>query len=257
MQNIEMETFVKEQMLVVMSTLEINRMPTSLEVRRLKIPRLDSAISKTGGYTHWAKKLNLKRKEPTSKWTDDSIKSEILSIIDILDINRMPSRSEIETVGKNKAIVSAIARSYGYYGWAERLGLDAKESDTLMGITYEKLCMESLKSKGYSVKDTAVKAPYDLIINGNVKIDVKSGTAYESRGSRVHTFGINKPLPVCDLYIIYALDEERENIERTFIIPSKDLKLHSMSIGADSKYNKYINRWDFIDQYDAFYKSVS
>jgi hypothetical protein len=55
---------------------------------------------------------------------------------------------------------------------------------------------------------------------------------------------------------VYALNEEGNKVERTFVIPSKNLKLVSLCIGKNSKYNKYINRWDYIDKYDKFYKSL-
>jgi hypothetical protein len=55
---------------------------------------------------------------------------------------------------------------------------------------------------------------------------------------------------------VYALNEEGNKVERTFVIPSKNLKLVSLCIGKNYKYNKYINRWDYIDKYDKFYKSL-
>lgn len=251
------EDIVKEKILKVMSVLNINYMPSLLQIEQLKVAGLGTAIGRTGGSKYWAKKLKLSLKCPMVNRTEEDIKNEILLVVKQLGINRMPSNKEIRKTNGGDSLSNAIARSYGYYEWAKRLNLEVKDSETLMGITYEKICLEALTSKGYKVEDTAVKASYDLIVNDNVKIDVKSGTAYDLRGSRVHTFGINKPLPICDLYIVYALDEERKNIERTFIIPSKNLKLQTLSIGKISKYNKYIDRWDLIDQYDAFYKSVS
>lgn len=101
-----------------------------------------------------------------------------------------------------------------------------------------------------------VKYPFDFLINNTIRIDVKAAKAYMSRGNRCHTIGINKKYATCDLYLIFALDEV-ENIERTFIIPGCDLRVTSMNFGKDSKYDKYINRWDLLEKYDNFYNNLA
>jgi len=247
------EQVIQENILKVISSLNIDYMPTSVQIRQSKISGLDNAISATGGFYKWAKRLNLSPKKPIIKREDQDIAKEILLLSNKL--NRMPSKSEVlEYCGES--LDNAIIRSYGYYDWAEKLNLNIKDSETYMGISYEEICFNNLKEKSYKVEKTPVKAPYDLLVNDNVKIDVKSGCAYENNESRCHTFGINKVHPTCDLYIIYALDESSKNIERTFVIPSKYLKLKSLSLGENSKYNRYIEKWEYINQYDIFYKSL-
>ena len=101
------------------------------------------------------------------------------------------------------------------------------------------------------------KYPFDLLVNGLVKIDVKSACAYYSKnGSRLHTFGINKEVATCDIYMIFALNENGDKIERTFIIPSHHIEMKSLNLGEDSKYNKYIEKYDYIDKYINFKKSI-
>lgn len=247
---------IEQKIYEVMKIYNISRMPTSKEVRISKIPGLESSIDSTGGYVKWAEKLNLSPKKPITKHNDESIKQSILHTMQQLNIDRMPSRSEILSIENNASLHNAIVRSYGYYKWAERLNLEIKDSETLFGTQYQEICLEYLSKLGYVVEDTSTKAPYDLLINNNVRVDVKSGCAYNMRGSRVHSFGINKKFPTCDLYIIYALNENTDNIERIFVIPSKDFKLVSLCIGANSKYNKYINKWNLIDIYIEFYNKL-
>lgn len=248
------EQVIQENISKVVSALNINYMPSSVQIRQSKISGLDNAISATGGYYAWAKKLNLSPKRKIIKREDRDIAKEILLLSK--RFNRMPSKSEVVEYCGDESLHNAIARSYGYYEWAEKLNLNIKESETSMGVSYEDICFKMLEKKGYDIEKTPIKAPYDLIINGNVKIDVKSGCAYENNGSRVHTFGINKVYPTCDLYIIYALDESGRDVERILIIPSKYLKMNALNIGANSKYNKYLNKWDYIEQYDKFYQSL-
>lgn len=188
-------------------------------------------------------------------WSEERVKSELLQCIRILNINRMPTSTELKTLGRNDLHLK-VSRTKKYSGWAECLGLERKMSETLSGQTYEAVITSELEARGHHVERMSTKFPYDLLINGTVKVDVKAGHAYMMRGeSRVHSFGINKKEPTCDIYIILALSEN-EYIERTFIIPSHHLKVISLCIGAESKYNRFVDRWDYIDQYTQFFKQI-
>lgn len=235
----------------------LNRMPTSNEVRKSNMIGLASAIEKTGGYVLWAEKLNLSPKKPTYKWSDEKIAEEILEIKRILNLDRMPSREEIESTKKNNALVSVIGKTYGFYGWEEKLNLTVKRSETQFGQLYQQKCIQILQDKGYIAEDTSTKAPYDIVVNNKVRIDVKSGCAYDLKGSRCHTFNLEKQFLTCDIYMIFALDENGEKIERLLIIPSSHLNIVTLSMGTNSKYNKYKNRWDYIDKYLNFYKTLN
>jgi hypothetical protein len=207
------------------------------------------------GLVHWANKLNLEQKKNHDKWKPEDIKNKIFEVMKELNINRMPSQQEVLSIEKDHELCNMIKRSLGFYGWAKELNLEIKDSETFLGITFQEKCADELINKGYKVENTTTQAVYDLLVNNNIRIDVKSGCAYLNKDNcRLHSFGINKKYPSCDLYIIYALDELGKSTERTFIIPSKELKLITMCIGKNSKYNEYINRWDLIDIYDKFYK---
>jgi hypothetical protein len=168
----------------------------------------------------------------------------------------MPSRSEILKVfDNNSTLHNKIVRTGGYRKWADALNLEIKESETKTGQDFEEIAMDLLIGRGFEVEKMTTKHPFDLLINKTVKIDVKSGRPYLLNGSRCHSFGINKKQGSCDIYIILALDET-DNIERTFIIPSHHLKVTTLSIGENSSYNKYIKRFDVINLYSDFHKSV-
>jgi hypothetical protein len=188
----------------VMKIFNIERMPTSKEVRTSKLSGLEDAIYRTGGYVSWAEKLNLSPKKHTKSWKENEIEDEILRITSMLNLNRMPSKSEIEQVTNDRSILNAIARSYGFYGWSKRLSLPIKDCETEFGIDYQEVAIKMLQEKGYIATRTSVKAPYDIIINNKIRVDVKSGCAYELKGSRCHTFNLEKKFPTCDIYIIFA-----------------------------------------------------
>ncbi|GMX64525.1 hypothetical protein Elgi_37940 [Paenibacillus elgii] len=216
---------------------------------------LEQTISKNGGFPHWARKLDIPQKQMNKKWNDELIEQEIFKVIKSLQIDRMPSRSEIKSVAQDEALHNKICKTLGYKGWSEKLNLEIKDSETKLGQSIEEIAIAMLISKKYNVKRMTAKYPFDLLINGNVKVDVKSGRAYDLRGSRCHTFGINKKYSACDIYLIFALSEVGE-IERIFVIPSSKLKIVTMSIGENTKYNIYKDRWDYLNTYDNFYKSI-
>src|SRR5690606_15825045 len=114
----------------------------------------------------------------------------------------------------------AISKSKKKYrGWAEEIGLELKESETFKGNKWETYVAEVIRGMGFKVEQMTTKHPYDLLVNGAVKIDVKVGTSHKHFGTRCHTFATNKKYATCDLYICIGLDEE-ENIEKQFVIPS-------------------------------------
>lgn len=190
------------------------------------------------------------------KWYDDVIEQELLKCIDALQLDRMPTAAEIrEDLHRNDLHMAIQKSSKKYSGWAEHLGLNRKPSETLKGQNREEEVLIKLESLGHKVERMTTKHPYDLLVNDTVKIDVKTGKAYRMRGSRVHSFGINKKNPTCDIYIVLALDEI-EQVERTFIIPSHHLKVVSLCIGKESVYNRFIDKWDYIDSYTKFYSQV-
>ncbi|MCR8641444.1 hypothetical protein NV379_02130 [Paenibacillus sp. N1-5-1-14] len=239
-----------------MRILTIHRMPTSTELRSINFTWLESDISRNGGLIFWAKQLNLPSKKPIFKIKDDEIIIHIREIMSALKINRMPSSSEVlQTFHEGEALHKRIC-DLGYRFWAEKLNLEIKQSETQLGQDYELVAIKMLEEKGYKVERMTTKHPFDLLVNDSIRIDVKSASAYDLKGSRCHTFGINKRYGSCDLYILLALNEESDVIERTFVIPCNKLRVVSMSIGRESKYNKYINKWDYLDTYNAFYKKI-
>lgn len=188
-------------------------------------------------------------------WTEERVKNEIIKCMSALNINRMPTANELRTLGRNDLHIK-ISRTRKYSGWAKYLELERKTSETTTGQLYEEFVEEKLKKLGHSVVRMTTKYPYDLLVDGAVKVDVKFARPYNMKGSIVHAFGISKKNPTCDIYIVLAANDNGE-IEREFVIPSHYLKVVTLCIGKDSKYNKFLDRWGFIKLYSNFYSKVS
>lgn len=248
------EENIEKKIRELANDLNIKRMPTSTEMRLNRMTGLSRAIGLTGGMYKWSGRLRLPMKKRVKKWNDEAIEKGIKNAIRTLCINRMPTSNELKSI-RRADLQNAITKNGGFRYWAERLNHNLKISETLKGVKYEDLVTETLRGKDFDVTIMSNGHPYDLLIDGNVKVDVKSGTEHYHFGSRAHTFRPSSKHSTCDIYICLALKKCGE-VENTFVIPSKFAKVQTINVGADSKYNKFIDRWEYLDEYSTFYRSV-
>lgn len=198
--------------------------------------------------------MNIKRIEKKAL-SEPEIINKILEIKEALNIDRLPNSKEVIDYTGNQSLHSQITRQGGYRYFSEKLGLELKDSHTILGQSYEYLVADKLIELGFKVEKMSTLHPFDLLINDTVKVDVKVANPTKVRNSRVHTFATNKSNASCDIYIMIALNEEKE-IEKLLTIPSHHVKVVTVSIGKNSKYNKYIDRFDYIDSYSEFFNSI-
>lgn len=192
------------------------------------------------------------------KWTDEEIIKRIFVVMVALGIDRMPSRKEIYDYYGNHALNNKISKTGGFYHWAKELGLEVKKSETLLGIRYEEKAKEILETKGLNCEITSVKCPYDLLVNGCVKIEVKVANISKAKGFEMYSFGIHKKRHTCDVFIGFCLDD-KQNIKKTYIIPGHTLcGLSQLSVGVFcSKYDKYLDNWDCIKTISDAFKGLT
>ena len=189
------------------------------------------------------------------RWSNDLIKTKIYEVMNVLNIDRMPSKSECDKVFGNSALSNKIAKSGGFYKIADKLGLKAKRCETETGKGFEQIATDVLIGKGYKVERMAIKYPFDLV-NDCIRIDVKASRSHLSQGYSFYTIGINKKYATCDLYLIFALGK-KDKPRKIFIIPGCDLRVTTLSFGENSIYNIYLDRWDLIRKYDEFYSNLA
>ena len=165
----------------------------------------------------------------------------------------MPTSSEIFKVTNDFKLRNAIRRHGGYKYWADKLELSQSKCETRTGLKEELNIKVLLESKGYKVEKMPTRHPYDLLINGNIKIDVKAANKYISpTGWSSYSFNLEKNNPTCDIYVIRCLQDNK-----TLVIPSKFLKQNQLCItNKESKYDKFKDRWDYVEKYDRFYKNL-
>ena len=144
------------------------------------------------------------------RWNREKVINEILNVIKVLDIKRMPSKNECDLVTGNYALANAIRRHGGYEYFAQYLNLESKECESKLGLMGELEIKRILESKGYKVEKMSKNHPYDLLVNGNIKIDVKTARKYNSeKGWSSYSFNLEKSNPTCDIYIFICVEDEK------------------------------------------------
>lgn len=190
-------------------------------------------------------------------WTEEKIKSAVFEVVEKLKLDRMPSKPEIEKYYGDYALTGKLKDSGGMYHYAKLYGLPIKESDTYFGIQYEQLANDILTKKGYDAELTSVLFPYDILVNKRVKIDVKVGRTLNSGNINYYKFRFGKAKQTCDVYVAIALNTD-ESINKIYIIPASAVSGKTqLTIGyKTSKYDRYIDRWDYIKTIDNIFKSI-
>lgn len=189
------------------------------------------------------------------RWTEEKAKNEIKDVMKALNLNRMPSRSEIEKVMQTSTLTNYISKNGGFKFWADKLSLNMKKSETSLGKEYEQYITDLLNRKGYEVERMSTKHPYDLLVNMNIKIDVKVSNLYRGPKGEFHTFNLEKYNHNCDLFICVCVTDDK--VVKILVIPSKFLmKVSQLSLGINSIYDVFKNRFDYIEKYDVFYSNL-
>lgn len=189
------------------------------------------------------------------KWSEKLVKNSIVGCMNHLGLSRMPTLDEMQGYTGDSSLSNAVSHYGGTRKFSKEIGTSLKTGDTINGWGAEKVVCNMLKKQGYRVERMSTGENFDLLVNEVVKIDVKSGRQYLLDRYKVTTFGINNKHPHCDIYIL--VDYHGKKPCRTLFIPSVFLSLSTtMSIGAKSKYDKWINRFDVIDKYILFYEEI-
>lgn len=251
-----------------MNQLDVEYLPSRRDLESINMGWLSARIQKNGGFRKAAKDIGVSNKKQLyaggrshksypGKWNPEVAKNEIIRIKDELGIDHMPTRREILEYESNGALCSYISRSLGYYGYAKQLGLSIKESETTTGKACEYEIAAKLESVGYTVDQMPQNFPYDLLVNGCLKIDVKYGNLFCGPNGNFYKFSWDKKYPTCDIYVLVSA--AKPGLEKTVrVIPSCHIEnVSGLSVGEkNSIYDVYIDKWDYIQKYTEFYAEI-
>lgn len=188
------------------------------------------------------------------KWNEDSIIEEVLKIVKEFNMDTFPTHNELYKYFGDKSLSNAISKHGGTKYFSDKMNLKIKACESKFGEKYELFAIEKiLESTKLHSEKMCVGYPYDLLTNKNIKIDVKVSNLF---GQSYYSFNLEKKSPTCDVFILFCVNKE-EVIEKTIIIPSCVVSgITQIGIGNKSKYDKYIDRWDFITTYNSFYNEI-
>lgn len=192
-------------------------------------------------------------------WNDSLIKEKILEAAKALKLNRIPTLNELSDYYGNRRLAHVISRRGGIRTWAKKLDLPCKSIESTEGYLYEQKAIEDIyKHTGLKSAEMRYSYPYDLYVDGSVKVDVKmSHQTLEKKGVNIWTFCLDKKYPTCDFFIFYCI-KDNEEVEKILIIPSDKLAgLTQLSVGNDSRYNSFKDRWDYIVRFNAYCKALA
>ena len=193
------------------------------------------------------------------KWADGEVEESIMNMVNTLKLDHFPTKAEMIEFYGNRSLAGKVSKSGGSRYYASKLNLRLADSESEFGNFFEELAIdEILENTGFSSLHTNVKYPYDLLTNGNIKVDIKASKKVKNKNANFpyHSFNLEKREPTCDIFVFYCLDENME-IEKRVIVPSCLLSGKTqVGIGGLSKWDAYIDKWEYFDMYNKFYDSV-
>ena len=193
-----------------------------------------------------------------TRWTPELIKRKVMEVVEGLQLDRMPSKSECVKYFGNYRLADAITKKYGWFALAKEMGLPIKKSETSFGKTFEAKASEYLKSCGFEVRRMSQNFPYDLLLNDCVKVDVKASKLYRGEQGNFYSFNLEKPFATCDFYLLLAVDDDN-TINRKMIVPSNQvISNNQISVGEHrSKYHQYTDRLDLLETASEFWTGLT
>jgi hypothetical protein len=176
-----------------------------------------------------------------TRWSDDLIKTQLLEIYSTL--GRMPTNSDLASWRKGN-LSNAIVSRGGFLFWASKLGIPRVFSDSDVGWLGEEEVSSILTSKGYLISQRkAMKTPYDIIVNGLIRIDVKSAKYAEYGASTGWFYRVGKDVQ-SDIVCFFQMDTKD-----MYFVPWKYCPSSNVTITKTGrKYKDFKNRFDIIDE---------
>lgn len=173
-----------------------------------------------------------------TQWTDRILADQLQEICG--GIGRFPSAADLRGMGRGD-IASQLSRRGGFRAWAKRLGVPHASSDSDFGWEGEAHCADLLRSKGFRVEArTSIKCPYDLIIDGVVRVDVKTARRASYGAGSGWYYRIGKHVQ-CDVVALYRHDRSD-----AFLMPWWECGTTNITVTDCGAHARYHNAFDTL-----------
>jgi len=160
----------------------------------------------------------------------------------------MPSRNELAAIGEGR-LGSQVARTLGFVGWARRLRLPLKWTETHRGEMWERREASFFRSLGGAVKRHTTRHPFDLTVNGS-RVDVKSATWTDCTragdGKHVRGFvsaGLKRGA-TCDVFDLVCT--AANVLVARYVVPASEARVTTLTItqktlNGSGRYSAWLN----------------
>lgn len=148
----------------------------------------------------------------------------------------MPSRRELVEMGKEPLASTVTRLDGGFRGTAKRLGLSLKASCTAFGQDWESYTEAVLRNLGYEVERQTTKAPFDLLVSGKVRVNVKSARYHEYGPCKGFFFGIGTTWKRCDVFALVKVDAPTPPI---LWVPSAQAQQQTITLTGRHRLNAF------------------
>lgn len=156
---------------------------------------------------------------------------------------KMPTCSELRQLGRND-LACQVSRRGGFLDWAKRLGAERSISDSDTGWAGEIELAKRLTTRGFNVERmTAVKSPYDLRINGAIRIDVKAANYAEYGVCRGWFYRVGKEAQA-DIIALLQLETGTSYFIPWTICPKSNVTISR----SGGKWAQFRDRYDIIKE---------
>jgi len=176
-----------------------------------------------------------------TQWTDELALDECKKIAK--GLGHFPSNSDLTSLGRGDLSSQIVKRLGGFVEASRMVGIDRLHSDSDTGWDGELMAQDMLEVAGYHVGLAGnIKAPFDLLVDGVVRIDVKAASYAEYGPCRGWFYRIGKYCQ-CDLVMLVRLDR-RDSL----LIPWWSVPTSNITITENGKYQKYYEAFHLIDE---------
>ena len=181
----------------------------------------------------------MKRKD--NYWNEVTVAAELTAAA--VPFGRMPTTKELHEIGRNDLALAASRRG-GLAYWSVKLGLALKGEKTQFGLAIEEKICVWLREQGWDAVRQNRRAPFDILVNGKLRIDVKAArfTSYATDYKyREEGFVFNTKKNRCDLFLLCLCGSDWSIVHKLFIPAAVAPSTITISDVARTKYSKYLD----------------
>lgn len=169
-------------------------------------------------------------------WTDEAAEVALREVAALVG-GRMPSANELRAHGYG-SLPSRLTRTGGMLVWAERLGLASSKDahSPEFGERWEEYVTAVLRTHHYAAEPQRRHAPFDILVGGNLRVDVKASRYHDYGAVRGFTFWLGKCWQKCDVFALVKVDGPTPAI---LWVPSSEAQQQTITLTGKHRLNAF------------------